>query len=179
LRTWLATGRTLGNLIVALARGSGAIAALTVLAMTLLITTDVVLRGAVNESLIWVPEIVGYLMVALIFLSLGEAMLAGSHIRIDLVVDRLPKHLRDRIELATLALSTGVTAFFTWHGFATMLRSYQYGRRDAFGALATPLFIPQTAIPVGLLILTLVLTALLCRQIGVVFSGSKAQGTER
>ncbi len=179
MRTRLDIGRTLGNLVVALARGSGAVAALTVLAMCLLITANVLLRGAFNESLIWVPEIVGYLMVALIFLSLGEAMLAGSHIRIDLLVDKLPKRLRQRLELFTLALSTGATAFFTWHGFATVLRSYEYGRRDAFGALRAPLFIPQTALPIGLLILTLVLAVLLCRQIGVVLSDSKSPNTER
>ena len=155
-------------MVLALARGSGAVAKLTVLAMCLLITADVILRGAFNESLIWVPEVVGYLMVALIFLSLADAMLAGSHIRIDLLVDRMPKRARDIVELFTLVLSTAATAFFTWHALRTMLRSYEFGRRDAFGALATPLFIPQMAIPVGLLILTLLLAVLACRQLSIV-----------
>ncbi|MBM3535774.1 MAG: TRAP transporter small permease [Alphaproteobacteria bacterium] len=179
MQTWLKVGRNLRDLVVVLARGSGAVAALTVLAMCLMITAEVVLRGAFNESLIWVSEIVGYLMVALIFLSLGEAMLAGSHIRIDLLVDKLPKRLRNQLEVFTLALSTAASAFFTWHGLTTALRSYQYGRRDAFGSLSAPLFIPQMALPIGLLILTLVLAALLCRQIAVVHSDSKAPGTER
>jgi TRAP-type C4-dicarboxylate transport system permease small subunit len=72
------------------------------------------------------------------------------------------------LELLTLALSTGVAGLFAWHGVRTMLRSYEYGRRDAFGALSTPLYIPQAALPIGLSILTLVLALLVCRKLYVV-----------
>jgi TRAP-type C4-dicarboxylate transport system permease small subunit len=178
-------GRALGGLIVGLARFSGAIAALTVMAMCLLITGAVVTRSLFEISLVWVPEIVGYLMVALVFLALGEAMLAGSHIRLDLFVERLPKRLRDVLELLTLALSTGVAGLFTWHGMSTLLRSYEFARRDAFGALNAPLYIPQAALPAGLSVLTLVLALLVCRKLYVVLydadeanvaSGSQLEG---
>jgi TRAP-type C4-dicarboxylate transport system permease small subunit len=155
-------------LIVGLAKGSGAIAALAVLAMCLLITGAVVVRYFFGFPVVWVPEIVGYLMVLLIFLALGDTMLAGSHIRIDLFVSRIPKRLRDMLELFTLSLSTGVAGFFTWHGLKTMLRSYEYGRSDAFGALNTPLYIPQAPMPIGLSILTLVLALLVCRRLYIV-----------
>lgn len=161
----LRAGRAISGLIVGLAKGSGAIAALAVLAMCLLITGAVVVRYFFGFPVVWVPEIVGYLMVLLIFLALGDTMLAGSHIRIDLFVSRIPKRLRDMLELFTLSLSTGVTGFFTWHGLKTMLRSYEYGRSDAFGALNTPLYIPQAALPIGLSILTLVLALLVCRRL--------------
>lgn len=164
----LRAGRTLSGLIVGLANGSGAIAALTILAMCLLITGAVFVRYVFGIPVVWVPEIVGYLMVALVFLALGDAMLAGSHIRIDLFVSRIPKRLRDILELFTLTLSTGVAGFFAWHGVKTMLRSYEYGRSDAFGALNTPLYIPQVALPIGLSILTLVLALLVCRKLHAV-----------
>ena len=164
----LRTGRTLGAFIIRLANGSGAVAALTILAMCLLITGAVVMRYVFGFPLVWVPEIVGYLMVALIFLALGETMLAGGHIKIDLFISRIPKRPRDLLELSTLILSTGVTGFFSWHGVKTMLRSYEYGRSDAFGALNTPLYLPQAAIPIGLIILTLVLVLLVCRKLCVV-----------
>jgi TRAP-type C4-dicarboxylate transport system permease small subunit len=168
LGSLLRAGRTLGALIVGLANGSGAIAALTVLAMCLLITGAVFMRYVFGFPLVWVPEIVGYLMVALIFLALGDAMLAGSHIRIDLFIGRIPKRPRDMLELFTLILSTGISGFFSWHGVKTMLRSYEYDRTDAFGALNAPLYIPQAAIPIGLSILTLVLVLLVCRKLHVV-----------
>jgi TRAP-type C4-dicarboxylate transport system permease small subunit len=155
-------------LIVGLANGSGAVAALAVLAMCLLITGAVFVRYVLGFPLVWVPEIVGYLMVVLIFLALGETMLAGGHIRIDLFISRIPKRLRDILDLLTLTLSTGIAGFFTWHGIKTMLRSFEYGRRDAFGALDTPLYIPQAALPIGLSILTLVLALLVCRKFHVV-----------
>ena len=164
------TGRALSGLIVSLASGSGAIAALTIMSMCLLITGAVFVRYVFNAPLVWVPEIVGYLMVALVFLSLGETMLAGGHIKIDLFISRIPKRARHILELLTLALSTGTAGFFAWHGVKTMLRSYEYGRNDAFGALNTPLFIPQMAMPIGLSILTLVLALLVCRRFYVVFN---------
>jgi TRAP-type C4-dicarboxylate transport system permease small subunit len=154
--------------IVGLANLAMAIAMLTVLAMCLLVTGAVVVRAAFGWPVVWVPEIVGYLMVVLVFLALGETMLAGGHIRIDLFVCRLPKRLRDALDLVTLALSTGVAAFFTWHGLRTMLRSYDFGRKDSFGALKTPLYIPQSAVPIGLAILTLVLGLLVYRKLRVV-----------
>ena len=49
-----------------------------------------------------------------------------------------------------------------------MLRSYEYDRSDAFGALNTPLYIPQVSMPIGLAILTLVLVLLVCRKLHVV-----------
>jgi TRAP-type C4-dicarboxylate transport system permease small subunit len=159
---------TLNGLIVGLANVSMAIAALTVLAMCLLVTGAVFVRYVFGIPIVWVPEIVGYLMVVLVFLALGETMLAGSHIRIDLLVSRLPRRLRDVLELLTLTLSTGVAGFFAWHGVQTMLRSYEFGRRDAFGALNTPLYIPQAALPIGLSVLTLVLALLVSRKLYVV-----------
>ena len=161
----LRAGRTLGGLIVGLANGSGAIAALALLAMCLLITGGVFVRYVFAIPVIWVPEIVGYFMVVLVFLGLGEAMLAGRHIRIDLLVGRLPRRARDILELLTLTLSTGVAGLFAWHGFRTMLRSYEFGRSDAFGLLNTPLYIPQLALPIGLFILTLVLALLVYRKL--------------
>ena len=165
MATQPSSGGTVNRLIVGLANLSMAIAALGVLAMCLLVTGAVVVRYVFDWPVVWVPEIVGYLMVALVFLALGETMLAGRHIKIDLVVGRLPRRVRDVVDLLTLTLSVGVAGFFTWHGVSTMLRSLQYGRRDAFGALDLPLWIPQTAMPIGLSILTLVVVLLAARKL--------------
>ena len=165
------SGGTVNRLIVGLANLSMAVAALGVLAMCLLVTGAVVVRYVFNWPVVWVPEIVGYLMVALVFLALGETMLAGRHIKIDLVVGRLPERLRAVVDLLTLTLSVGVAGFFTWHGVNTMLRSLQYGRRDAFGALDLPLWIPQTAMPIGLSVLTLVVVLLAGRKLREVLYG--------
>ena len=171
-------GRTLDRLIVGLANVSMAIAALAVLSMCLLVTGAVFVRYVFGFPVVWVPEIVGYLMVALVFLALGETMLAGSHIKIDLFVGRLPRRPRDILELFTLTLSVGVAGFFTWHGVNTMLRSLEYGRRDAFGALNMPLYIPQAALPIGLSILTLVVVLLVCRKLRAVLYGAGSEGAE-
>ena len=171
------SGGTVDRLIVGLAKLSMAVAALGVLAMCLLVTGAVVVRYVFDWPVVWVPEIVGYLMVALVFLALGETMLAGRHIKIDLVVGRLPRRLRDAVELLTLTLSIGVAGFFAWHGINTMLRSLDYGRRDAFGALNLPLWIPQVALPIGLSILTLVVILLAYRKLRDILHGTGANDT--
>ena len=165
------SGGAVHRLIVSLANLTMAVAALGVLAMCLLVTGAVVVRYVFDWPVVWVPEIVGYLMVALVFLALGETMLAGRHIKIDLLVGRMPQRLRDVVELLTLTLSVGVAGFFAWHGLDTMLRSLDYGRRDAFGALNLPLWIPQIALPVGLSVLTLVVLLLACRKLREVLYG--------
>ena len=175
----LRAGRAVERFIVGLANASAAIAAVTVLAMCLLITGAVFVRYVFGIPVVWAPEIVGYLMVGLIFLALGETMLAGGHIKIDLFVTRVPRRLRDMLELFTLTLSTGVAGFFAWHGVRTVLRSYEYGRKDAFGALNTPLYIPQSALPIGLSILTLVLVLLVCRKLYVVIYYAKQADGDR
>jgi TRAP-type C4-dicarboxylate transport system permease small subunit len=171
-------GRIMRGAIVALANASMAIAALTVLVMCLLVSGAVLLRYVFGIPVLWVPEIVGYLMVVLVFLALGETMLAERHIKIDLFVSRLPRRLRDMLELLTLTLSTGVAGFFTWHGVRTMLRSYEFGRRDSFGALNAPLYIPQAAVPLGLFVLTLVLAFLVYRKLWVVLDHHPATEAE-
>ena len=171
-------GSAVSRLIVRLAKLSMAIAASGVMAMCLLVTGGVVVRYIFDWPVVWVPEIVGYLMVALVFLALGETMLAGRHIKIDLLVGRLPRRLRDFVELFTLMLSVAVAGFFAWHGTDTMLRSLDYGRRDAFGALNLPLWIPQMALPIGLSVLTLVVVLLACRKFREVLYGSGEDSAE-
>ena len=171
-------GGFLNRLIVGLANLSMAVAALGVLVMCVLVTGAVVVRYIFNWPVVWVPEIVGYLMVALVFLALGETMLAGRHIKIDLVVGRLPRRVRNIVDLVTLTLSVGVAGFFAWHGINTMLRSLDYGRRDAFGALNLPLWIPQTALPIGLSVLTLAVILLAGRKLREVLHGSDSHDTE-
>lgn len=166
------------KVVVALANAWMAIAAATVLGMCVLVAGGVLARYVFGIPVLWVPEIVGYLMVALVFLALGETMLAERHIKIDLIVSRLPERLRDVLELLTLTLSTGVAGFFTWHGITTMLRSYEFGRRDSFGALNMPLYIPQAAVPVGLSILTLVLAFLVYRKLRAVLGHDDAGEAE-
>ena len=58
-----------------------------------------------------------------------------------------------------------------------MLRSLDYGRRDAFGALNMPLWIPQIALPVGLSVLTLVVVLLAWRKLRDVLHGSGPDDT--
>ena len=171
-------GSTLDRLIVGLANISMAVAAMAVLTMCLLVTGAVFMRYVFGFPVVWVPEIVGYLMVALAFLALGETMLAGGHIKIDLFVSRLPRRPRDILELFTLTLSVGVAGFFAWHGVNTMLRSLEYGRRDAFGALNLPLHIPQAALPVGLSVLTPVVVLLVCRKLHAILYGPGAEDAE-
>ena len=71
-------GSILDRLIVGLANVSMAVAAMAALTMCLLVTGAVFVRYVFGFPVVWVPEIVGYLMVALVFLALGETMLAGA-----------------------------------------------------------------------------------------------------
>lgn len=178
LTTWTKFGRVIGNFVVAVARGAGVIAAFTVLAMCLLVTFDVFVRGVFDLPIAWVPEIVGYLMVILVFFSLADTMLADDHIKVDLLVNRMPTRFREIAELFTLSLSTVIAGLFTWHGVNTALRSYEFGLKDAFGVLGVPLYVPQLALPIGSLVLTLVMLVLVVRKLRIVFGSAESAGAD-
>ena len=171
-------GGALDRLIGYFSTAGGAVAAASVLAMVLLVTANIVMREFFS-SLIWVPQVVGYLMVGVVFLALGDTMRAGRHIKIDLITKRFPRRVQDTLEVATLGVAAGLVSFFTWHGTITVLRTQQYGRKDSFGVLLTPLWLPELALPIGLGVLGLVLVAMLARKIYAVARRSGTTVEER
>jgi TRAP-type C4-dicarboxylate transport system permease small subunit len=124
--------------------------------MTVLMLLEVVLRGAFNSTTEHSDELVGYLLVGISFLSLALCQSRGAFHRVEMVQMRLGPRGKAVSALAFDILSFAYVALTDWYFLQFVLSSYN---REALAptALATPLWIPETAMIVGatLLLITL------------------------
>lgn len=130
--------------------------AFCLIGMTLLILLEVLLRGVFNTSSEHSDELVGYLLVGVSFLSLALCQSRGAFHRVEMVQMRLGPRGQAVSALIFDLLSFGYIALTDWYFLQFVMSSY---RREAAASsvLATPLWIPETAMIVGATMLLLVL----------------------
>lgn len=101
-------------------------------------------------------ELAGYAMAASFFLMLGPALRHGAHIRVGVLLDRLHGAPRRALELGCLAFAAALTGYFAWFWLRMTWDSYDFGDLGQ-GVLPIPLWIPQAAMAVGLMVLVVAL----------------------
>ncbi len=126
---------------------SGALAALCLVAIGLLVLASVVTRPLG----IYIPGLnayAGYAMAASSFLALAYAFRRGSHIRVGLVLSKLRGTARRIGEIWCLALAAGFSCYLAFYLYKLVSVSRMLGDVSE-AADATPLWIPQVALAVG------------------------------
>ena len=93
-------------------------------------------------------DVAGHCLAAASFLSLAYALRRDGHIRVTLVVDRLPASWRDALERVALLASAALVGWMTWHLVRLVRDSIAFGDVST-GLLAIPLWIPQSAVAAG------------------------------
>ena len=73
-------------------------------ATLVVITAQIVWRYVFNDSLTWTEELARYLFVWITFVGAALAIRDRSHIRVALLVDRLPRKPRHWLDVAQLVL---------------------------------------------------------------------------
>lgn len=86
--------RRLDSALSAIAQGFLWIAALLMVVMVALMTTQVVLRYGFSSSLSWVEEVVRFLMIWMSFLGAAVVVWHRGHISVDIFVRYLPQTLQ-------------------------------------------------------------------------------------
>lgn len=146
-----------------LSRAAAAVACLIVIAMTLHILFEIVLRSAFATSTFVLDEFVGYGVAASTFLALGYALEHGSLIRVGLLIRRLSGKSRRTVE-AFCALSTlWVTSLLLYFMGLTTWRSWTRGRVSTSIA-EVPTWIPESLVVLGLAVFWIQLLAYILRQ---------------
>ncbi len=69
------------------------IAALTLLAMVLIVTGDIVLRNTVSKGFVWANEVSEYALYLITVLTAPWLLRRGQHVRLDLVLTAVPKRI--------------------------------------------------------------------------------------
>lgn len=97
-------------------------------------------------------DFAAFAMAALAFLGLAHTFKNGEMIRVGFLIERLGGRTRHYVELFCLTVGVVFIGYFARHAFSLMRDSYVLNDMSS-GAVAIPLWIPQTGMFAGLLIL--------------------------
>jgi TRAP-type C4-dicarboxylate transport system permease small subunit len=129
-------------------RGLHSISAFVILAMTLLITMDVILRYVFNRPIPGSYEISEALMVLIVFLALSYTQARKGHLRVLMVVYRMPPRVRTALELFALLFNLGILGLIAWQGGSMALIAWKT-KSISMGIFGFPLWIPRGALFLG------------------------------
>ena len=149
-------------------KGSGWAAAMFILAICLLVMAQVMLNlidkiasNFLGEAFgLTIPsysDFTGFFLAAASFLALAYTLREGGHIRVSLIVQNLPTRFRHWVEIWCVAVSGGVTVYFSLYTAFLTYDSFVYNDLSP-GMVAVPIWIPQMAMLLGLVVLAIALT---------------------
>lgn len=130
------------SLIDALARGMNRCAGWLFVLCALFVTFDVLARKFLGFSSQSTTELSGYMLGVGIAWGLAGALEARTHVRIDILIRKVPPRQRGYLHwlaLASLAVFAGFLVYGAWH---TTMESWDFKATDN-SLLKTPLILPQ------------------------------------
>ena len=130
---------------------SGWASAACLIAMTLLILAQIVARlmGVIIPSS---EDFAGWLLSATIFFGLAYTFNTGGHIRLTIVLSKLPAGTRKVFEIFALCVGICIVTFIAYYTCYTVYESFDYAEvTDTY--LAMPLWLVQFPMGVGSLFL--------------------------
>jgi TRAP-type C4-dicarboxylate transport system permease small subunit len=129
-----------------------AIAVLLVVSV-LLNFANVIGRKFFNAPIVGAEEVMNFLMVAVVFLGAGVVAYDGTHINMEIVIDRFPPGVRDGFRALAQIAAIAVAAILVVLGIPIVERLAQF--HELSEAANVPLFVPQAMVPIGLTLLAL------------------------
>jgi len=127
--------------------GSAWLAGLAMLSI-LIITLLQVLGGVSDIFVRGTDAYAGYAMAAASFFALAHTLKRGEHIRVTLILQRLPAGSRRTMEILCLGISFFLVGYFSWFAWDMVYWSWEFdSKSDAMDA--SPLWIPQLAMSLG------------------------------
>jgi TRAP-type C4-dicarboxylate transport system permease small subunit len=98
-------------------------------------------------------ELAGYAFAAASFLGLGYTFRTDGHIRVSVLMRSLSVRSRLWLEAWCLCVASLISLFLSWSAVIYVADSLYFGDVSS-GSLAAPLWIPQSAMAFGLIVLT-------------------------
>jgi TRAP-type C4-dicarboxylate transport system permease small subunit len=131
-------------------RGCMVICEIGIVAIAVVVLTEIVTRNLLGFSFEASEEIGGYIIVAISFLSLPVCQVYRSYHHVQFVQERLSPRWRAASHVLFDALSLGFCILLVWQLTRFTLQTWR-AEDVAPTLLATPLWIPQTLMPLGAL----------------------------
>ena len=135
---------------------SGALAAVSLVAILLLIVVQMVARWT-GEVFPGAASYAGYAMAAASFLAFANALNRGAHIRVSVLLNALPAGPKRLLEIWGFGLAAAIAWYFTYYAYWFVYWSWKFNEVSQ-SQDATSLWIPQSVMVVGGGILAIALT---------------------
>ena len=159
-------GKSLRRFLDGLYLSAGILSALFLICILVLIVIQMIARWT-GEVFAGAPDYAGYCMAASSFLALAYALNSGNHIRVSLLLNALGR-FRRLGEIWCFGIATFLSLFFAYFAVSFTIGSYRW-HDISQGQDATPIWIPQLAMSVGVVILAIAFVDHLIR---LIFVGS-------
>jgi TRAP-type C4-dicarboxylate transport system permease small subunit len=171
----------IGQLRVAVERCNlalGMVSGLGILLMGLILTYEVFCRYVFNAPTIWAQETSIYLYMWTMLAAASYTLQTRKHVHVDLVVDRLPARPRLVLEALTSTVGAVFCAVVSVQAYEMIAATVRFSKVSAT-PLRVPLWIPQSALLMGFVLLTfqfafLVLDRMVELKVGKAEGGARA-----
>lgn len=137
----------------------GAICALVVLqvGLNLIDRISTLLTGtAIGLTIPSYADFTGFFLASASFLALAHTLRQGCHIRVTLLISQLPPRLGRLLEFWCVIVAAAISCYFTWYTLLLVRDSFIFHDLSP-GMIAVPLWIPQSGMLAGLIILSIAL----------------------
>lgn len=146
------------------------IAGLCMVAVMVLVVSNVLLRALFNRPILGTVDYVVFLTAVMIGLSLAYCAVQNGHIAVSFVVDRLPLKMQAVVDIVTSILSLSFWGLCVWQIGSYAQRTAEAGVVSP--TTQTPLYPFIYLVAFGLMVLCLVLLVRAVESIGKVLSSS-------
>lgn len=134
-------------------------AGLLLVAMALLIGVEILVRTLGGKSTMISDEYSGYLFVWITMIGFARALQMGAFLRVDNLVQLMSARGRALADVVSAAAGVLVSAVCTYSTGVLWLGSFRLGT-VSIQPSATPLYLPQLILPLGMALLALLYLAL-------------------
>lgn len=143
--------------VAALVRLARLAATLILVGAVILNFCNIVGRYFLDDPIEWAEEVMLFLMVGIVFLGAVPVAAEGRHIKMDILVNMLPRRGRRAFEILGGVIEIAAALTIVWVGWPVIEQLYLFDQRSQ--AANMPLFIPQALVPIGLALLALATAA--------------------
>ena len=151
---------------------SGQVQGILLFLLMCLVLVDVTTRYALQNPLSVAEEYGAYMLVAITCMGLAYTWKEKTHVRIEVLVDKLPLRARRVLRLITLMLAFLFTLFMVPAAYQLVSFSFMFGTRSG-GWLRTPIAWPQITILIGALLLFFQLIVEIIKAVKALHEGEK------
>ena len=118
--------------------------------MMLMTTVDVIARSLFNHPLVGVYELSSYLLAGFFLLGIAYTYQVGGHVRIELLVARLPEPLARIAEIVTILLSLFIVTILIWQGWKLAITETAVSEQLRIPEMPFRLLVPLAALSLWL-----------------------------